>query len=96
MVRRPSGHTPILGEEVFFVGLLAQMDAMRASSTPMVRGGTLGALDQHEVPMLEPPATLRRLPGHLIDCRPFGGFSDAPCFMRLVRNTGRTKRTGST
>lgn len=89
-----SEHAPMLGEEVYFMGLLGQVASMGSTLTPMVRTGTLGALDQPEVPMIEPPNTRRALRGHLIDCRSFGGFSGSPCFMPLSRPTGKTERLG--
>ncbi len=89
-------HRPLLGEQLYFIGLLGQVEAMGQTGTPMVRTGTLGALAQDQVPMSEPDGTTRRMRGHLIDCRSFGGFSGAPCFMNLVRNTGRTERMGLT
>ena len=89
-----SDHKPVLGEDLYFVGLLGQIETMGQANTPMVRTGTLGALYQQDVPMIEPPNTRRALQGHLIDCRSFGGFSGSPCFMHLVRSTGETKNFG--
>lgn len=89
-----SEHKPVLGEDLYFVGLLGQIETMGQANTPMVRTGTLGALYQQDVPMIEPPNTQRALQGHLIDCRSFGGFSGSPCFMHLMRSTGETKNFG--
>ncbi len=89
-----SEHKPVLGEDLYFVGLLGQIETMGQANTPMVRTGTLGALYQQDVPMIEPPNTRRALQGHLIDCRSFGGFSGSPCFMHLMRSTGETKNFG--
>lgn len=85
---------PLLGEDLYFIGLLGQVEAMGQTGTPMVRTGAVGALDQQDVPMVEPDGTPRMVRGHLIDCRSFGGFSGSPCFMDLVRNTGRTENMG--
>jgi hypothetical protein len=51
----------------------------------MLRGGIIGALNQADIPVLEPGGTLRALNGHLIDCQSFGGFSGSPCFVRMLR-----------
>jgi hypothetical protein len=80
-----SDHVPALGEPVFFAGLLAQVESMGEKHVPMLRSGTLGALRQSDVPMREPGGGKRRLDGHLVDCRSFGGFSGSPCFVQMVR-----------
>ena len=89
-----SPHEPSLGEDVFFAGLLAQIESMAERHVPMLRGGMIGALYQDDIPMLDPGGTRRRLDGHLIDCRSFGGFSGAPCFARLLRAGTPTPRLG--
>jgi len=82
-----SPHEPELGEDVVFAGLLAQVDSMAERHVPMLRGGMIGALYQHKIPMVEPGGTRRLLDGHLIDCRSFGGFSGAPCFVSMIRTS---------
>ena len=89
-----SEHEPYAGEDVFFAGLLAQVESMAERHVPMLRGGMIGALHQRAIPMLEPGGARRLLDGHLIDCRSFGGFSGAPCFARLVRPAPPTPRLG--
>jgi hypothetical protein len=89
-----SPHNPQVGEDVFFAGLLAQVESMGERHVPMLRGGMIGALDQRGIRMIEPGGTLRRVDGHLIDCRSFGGFSGAPCFARLLRQGEPTPRLG--
>jgi hypothetical protein len=80
-----ASHDPYVGEDVFFAGLLAHVESMGERHVPMLRGGMIGALYQPDIPMVDPGGSRRRLEGHLIDCRSFGGFSGAPCFARLVR-----------
>jgi hypothetical protein len=87
-------HDPFVGEDVFFAGLLGQVESMGERHVPMLRGGMIGALYQHDIPMVDPGGTRRRLDGHLIDCRSFGGFSGAPCFVRLVREGKPTPKLG--
>ena len=85
---------PAVGDEVFFVGLLGQVDEMASSLKPMARGGIIGALYEERVPIRLPDDTLIHEPGHLIDCQSFGGFSGAPCFVRFVSATGETPNYG--
>ena len=89
-----SDHVPSLGEPVFFAGLLAQVESMGEKHVPMLRSGTLGALHQTDIPMMEPGGGRRRLDGHLVDCRSFGGFSGSPCFVQMVRPGPPTPRMG--
>lgn len=74
---------PHLGDDVYFIGLLAQMRAMVEQNIPMVRSGTLGRLYQTDVPLKRPDGTVFRVTGHLIDCRSYGGFSGSPCFVQF-------------
>jgi hypothetical protein len=87
-----SQHAPALGEPVFFAGLLGQVESMGERHVPMLRGGIIGALNQADIPVLEPGGTLRALNGHLIDCQSFGGFSGSPCFVRMLRPGEPTPR----
>lgn len=89
-----SPHDPHVGEDVFFAGLLGQVESMGERHVAMLRGGLIGALNQRDIPIVEPGGTRRRVDGHLIDCRSFGGFSGAPCFARLLRAGDPTPRLG--
>jgi len=71
-----------LGNRVYFIGLLGQMKNMVAKNIPMVRGGTVGALNQEGVPIEIAPGTTINVKAHLMDCRSFGGFSGSPCFVQ--------------
>jgi len=73
--------TPKLGDRVYFIGLLSFLRETRDEITPMVRSGTIGRLNQREVPV-EWDNTLSRIKAHLIDCRSYGGFSGSPCFIQ--------------
>lgn len=84
------------GDDVFFAGLLAQVPSMGAKNIPMVRKGSIGALDQDEIPMRMPGDTFIRAHGHLIDCQSFGGFSGSPCFVRYVSGIEKTPNMGLT
>jgi hypothetical protein len=81
-----------VGDTVFFGGLLGQVESMGNANVPMIRGGTVGALYQHGVPMRLADNTLIRVHGHLVDCRSFGGFSGSPCFVRFISGTHVTER----
>jgi hypothetical protein len=82
------------GSEVYFAGLLGQVPSMGTGNVPMVRSGTIGALDQSGIPMRLPDDTVIKVNGHLIDCRSFGGFSGSPCFVRFISATGKTEKMG--
>jgi hypothetical protein len=71
-----SVETPLrLGGTIFYIGILTPLDV------PMVRSGTIGALDleglshQHGY----------EYPTHLVDCRSYAGFSGSPCFAQVIR-----------
>lgn len=72
---------PNLGERVYFLGLLAMFEDMAERNVPMVRSGTIGALDQKDVPV-DFSGAPRRIDAHLIDCRSYGGFGGSPCFFQ--------------
>lgn len=60
-----------LGSDIYYIGILSPLDR------PMVRSGTIGALDQ---------TGIRHkggydYPAHLVDCRSYDGFSGSPCFL---------------
>ena len=82
------------GDDVFFTGLLGQVPSMGERNVPMVRGGIIGALHQDGIPMRLPDDTVLSMHGHLIDCRSFGGFSGAPCFVDFVSGVDHTPRIG--
>ena len=73
--------SPHLGDRVYFMGLLSFLKESRDEITPMVRSGTIGRLNQKEVPV-KWVSTHARITAHLIDCRSYGGFSGAPCFIQ--------------
>jgi hypothetical protein len=82
----------LLGERVYFVGLLERFKAaMGKSMIPMVRAGTIGALWQEDLPLPKG----KTVTGHLIDGRSLGGFSGAPCFVQAVGLTPDTEIVGS-
>lgn len=63
-----------LGGDVAYVGILAPLDR------PMVRTGTVGALDQEKLGLDE-----YNYPAHLIDCRSYEGFSGSPSFAKIAK-----------
>ena len=65
---------PHLGSTFQYVGLLAPLDR------PMVRSGTIGAVDQTGVPH---DSEDYGYTCHLADCRSYGGFSGSPCFLEI-------------
>lgn len=77
------GFEPHLGDNVYFIGLLALIPAMADSNIPMVRSGTLGAKYQKDVPVMLPDRTRIFMKAHLIDCRAYRGFSGSPCFIQF-------------
>lgn len=65
--------SPHLGSRFYYIGILTPLDR------PMVRAGTIGALDQIGLsynPMYDYPV-------HLVDCRSYGGFSGSPCWIEI-------------
>lgn len=72
---------PQLGDRVYFIGLLSFLRGSRDEITPMVRSGTIGRFNQKDVPV-QWDNTLSRITAHLVDCRSYGGFSGAPCFIQ--------------
>jgi hypothetical protein len=84
------------GADVYVAGLLGQVPSMGAQNMPMVRSGSVGALDQEGIPMRLPDETLIKARGHLIDCQSFGGFSGSPCFVRYISGKGETEHLGLT
>ncbi len=81
-----------LGDPVYFIGLLSIIEAMRQNNIPMVRYGTVGALNQCDVPVMG-HGGVKMANAHLIDCRSAKGFSGAPCFVQNPAN-GRTRLLG--
>lgn len=73
---------PYLGDNVYFIGMLKWVPDMAASNVPMVRSGTLGAMNQSGIPVKMPDHVKIRMRGHLIDCRAYRGFSGSPCFVQ--------------
>ncbi|MGQ0641465.1 MAG: S1 family peptidase [Gemmatimonadaceae bacterium] len=70
-----------LGDRVYFIGLLSQVQAMTDAGRPMVRSGTVGALYQEGLP-IQLGTTVLRMRGHLMDCRAHVGFSGSPVFVQ--------------
>jgi hypothetical protein len=81
---------PLLGDPVFFVGLLSAVKEMGTRNIPMVRSGTLGAKYQDGIPVRRLDNTVDMVNGHLIDCRAYRGFSGSPCFIQFVPETRET------
>lgn len=71
---------PALGDQVYFVGLLAIAESMVQENIPMVRSGTLGRMYQERVPLKHGDGRVSFHQAHLIDCRSYAGFSGSPCF----------------
>jgi hypothetical protein len=71
---------PALGDQVYFVGLLANAESMVQENIPMVRSGTLGRRYQERVPLKHGDGRVSFHQAHLIDCRSYAGFSGSPCF----------------
>lgn len=86
--------TPWLGERVHFLGLLKSVEAMGAESIPMLRAGSLGALDQKGVPLQVAPGTTLKVDAHLIDCLAYRGFSGSPVFRQYLQFEWDTTRFG--
>lgn len=73
---------PGLGDRVYYMGLLSDVEAMGDRNIPMVRSGTIGALFQERIPLRLSPIDLRYVTAHLIDCYSFAGFSGSPCLVQ--------------
>lgn len=69
------------GDTAFLIGLLSDVHAMVEHNIPMVRGGTVGAMYQSNIPVRQ--ANMRRIEprAHLIDVHSRSGFSGAPCII---------------
>lgn len=80
---------PYLGDAVYFIGLLKWVPEMATSNVPMVRSGTLGAMNQSGIPVKMPDNVVVRMHGHLIDCRAYRGFSGSPCFVQDPNGVSR-------
>lgn len=81
--RRP-GFSPVqVGDEAHYIGLLAPVASMQDRMVPFVRSGTIGAMNQTNLPVdpLDSVDEFPRVDGHLLDCRGRGGFSGSPCFV---------------
>ncbi len=85
-------YNPGIGDEVYFIGLLGQVPSMGTRNVPMVRSGSIGAIHQDGIPIRLPDDTVIHVHGHLIDCRSFGGFSGAPCFVHFLSRVDQTER----
>lgn len=76
----------LLGDRVYFIGLLSGIDAMREGLIPVVRAGTLARRLQKGCPVWDArKRETRHITAHLIDCRSFGGFSGSPCYFQQSR-----------
>lgn len=83
---REGGPELWLGDIVYFVGLLGQIEAMTEANIPIVRSGTIARLWQDRCPVWVPQEhETRYITAHLIDCRSFGGFSGSPCYFQQSR-----------
>jgi hypothetical protein len=76
---------PALGDDVYFIGLLRNMEAMEEESIPMVRSGTIGRMNQTRCKLKISPTYTQEITGHLIDCRSYQGMSGSPCFVQESR-----------
>ena len=85
---RPIVHRPMLGDQVYFIGLFSPIATMGEQNVPLVRSGSLAALAQPRVPVRMPDGTVLEHTAHLIDCRSYAGFSGSPCFVQFPRVPG--------
>jgi hypothetical protein len=69
----PWNWTPFLGSEIFYCGILEPLNR------PMVRRGTIGALDQEGIDHKG-----YVYPCHLVDCRSYDGFSGSAVFLHTI------------
>jgi hypothetical protein len=83
---RQTYNRPMLGDTVYFLGLFSPVPSMGERNVPLVRSGTLAALDQKHVPVALPDGTVLEHTAHLIDCRAYAGFSGAPCLVQFPRD----------
>jgi len=72
-----------LGDDVYFIGLLAPVKSMHRQNVPMVRSGTVGRLYQDGVLVKWPDGTEHSMTAHLVDCRSHSGFSGSPCYVQF-------------
>jgi hypothetical protein len=68
------GREPLLGAEVYYVGIFAPL------GIPMARSGALGAKNV----TVGKPKQGYCYTANLVDCRSYGGFSGSPCFVQTV------------
>ncbi|HKG04759.1 MAG TPA: trypsin-like peptidase domain-containing protein [Conexibacter sp.] len=80
---------PYLGDNVYFIGMFSFVPSMGAKNIPMVRSGTLGALNQDDIPIVTSDRVTSTMNGHLIDCRAYSGFSGAPCLVQTPNGVTR-------
>lgn len=73
-----------VGDQLYYIGLLASPDSMSKAGIPMVRSGTLGHLFQPNVRLRDASGVFTVPLAHLIDCRSYGGFSGSPVFVQLT------------
>lgn len=69
-----------IGEEAYFVGLLAEVQSMADRNIPMVRSGRIGAFYQKSIPMRDRKTRRTEPVAHLLDSYSRSGFSGSPCF----------------
>lgn len=75
------GFSPVrVGDEAHYIGLLAPVGSMKDRMVPFVRSGTIGAMNQTNIPV-DTNGEYVYADGHLLDCRGRGGFSGSPCFV---------------
>jgi len=92
---RPEDSQLMLGQDILFIGLLRNLPPMALEGIPMVRSGSLGRLNQKNVPLRITKDRLDHLTAHLIDCRAYQGMSGAPCFsQRLLVRAQHDQQTG--
>jgi hypothetical protein len=73
----------VTGQTVNFIGLLGNVPSMVERNIPMTRGGTIGALFQEDIPVVDRHPSGERYTreepiAHLIDCYSRSGFSGSP------------------
>lgn len=75
---------PLLGDRIYFIGLIEHMQSMVKRNVPMVRSGTLGAMYEPGVPIRLEDGTEDEYgyQSHLVDCRLLKGYSGSPCFIQ--------------
>jgi hypothetical protein len=75
------GDEYLLGQRIYFTGLLETLrKSMGKTMIPMVRSGTIGALNQPDIPLENGTSVT----AHLIDGRSLNAFSGAPCYVQAV------------